>query len=166
MSSLQLAAHRCVQLQARHTDPEVGCTTRRLYSPAGLPIPPSASPPVSLAAPLGLPSLCPFPPPTLSGPTPFGLDTPPRHEHGSLTNCVHASVPTTSTFAPCTTLAWMKTTSPEGALPKPNPLLTNHLSTVSLTTLAWSVKLRQSNVRGVFSSWRDGSQQQQEKRIK
>ena len=35
--------------------------------------------------------------------------------------------------APCTALAWMTTISPVGALPKPQPLLTNHLSTNTFT---------------------------------
>ena len=67
--------------------------------------------------------LCPFPPSTLSDPTPFGLDTLPSARAWSLTTCVHSPVPTTSTSAPCTTLAWMNTTSPEGALPKPLSLV-------------------------------------------
>ena len=34
---------------------------------------------------------------------------------------------------PCTALAWMNTISPVGALPKPKPLSTNHLSTSTFT---------------------------------
>ena len=70
----------------------------------------------------------------------FRAQYPPSARAWSLTTCVHASVPTTSTSAPCTTLAWMNTTSPVGALPKPKPLSTNHLSTVSFATLAWSAR--------------------------
>ena len=69
----------------------------------------------------------------------FRARYPPSARAWSLTTCVHASVPTTSTSAPCTVLAWMKPTSPEGAFPKPKPLSTNHLSTISFTTLVRSV---------------------------
>ena len=51
------------------------------------------------------------------------------------TTCTRASVPIVRTSAPRTTLAWMKTTSPVGTLPKPKRLSMNHLSTTSLTTL-------------------------------
>ena len=54
-------------------------------SPIGLPTPPSALLLVSLAALLGLPSLCPFPPSTLSGPTPYGLGILPQALAWSLT---------------------------------------------------------------------------------
>ena len=68
-------AQRCVQRLARRATLEVGCTPRRLRSPTGLPVPPSVSPLVSLAAPLDSPALCPSPPSTLCDPTPFELDT-------------------------------------------------------------------------------------------
>ena len=42
----------------------------------------------------------------------FRARYPPSARAWSLTTCVHASVPTTSTSAPCTTLAWMNTTRP------------------------------------------------------
>ena len=84
----------------------------------------------------------------------FRARYPPSARAWSLTTCVHASVPTTSTSAPCTALAWMKTTSPEGALPKPKPLSTNHLSTVSFTTLVWSARASSRLAsRSSSSSW-------------
>ena len=61
----------------------------------------------------------------------------------SFSTCTNASVPIVSNSAPCTVdekktapctaLAWMTTISPVGALPKPQPLLTNHLSTNTFT---------------------------------
>ena len=78
--------------------------------------------------------------PTRSFPRLCGLGTPPWARASSLTTCTHASVPIMRTPAPWTALAWMKTTSPEGTLPKPKPLSTNHLSTRSLTTLVLSAR--------------------------
>ena len=44
------------------------------------------------------------------------------------------------TSAPCTALAWMKTTSPDWTLPKPSPLSANLLWTTSFTTLVLSAR--------------------------
>ena len=76
----------------------------------------------------------------LSVPKPFVLDASPSTRAWSLTTCAHASVPTMSTSAPCTTLAWMKTTSPVGSLRKPKPLSTNKFWTTSFATLVLSAK--------------------------
>ena len=65
---------------------------------------------------------------------------PPWARASSCMTCTHASVPMVRTSAPRTTVAWMKTTSPVGTLPKPKPLSTNHLSTTSLTTLVLSAR--------------------------
>ena len=51
----------------------------------------------------------------------------------SLTTCTRASTFIVRTSAPWTVLAWMKTISPKGFLPKPRPLSTNHLSTRKTT---------------------------------
>ena len=81
---------------------------------------------MTLAAPLGSPSLFPALVSTLSVPRLFVLGT-----SMVVCNFAHASVLIVSTLAPYTALAWMKTISPVGALPKPKPLSRNHLSTTS-----------------------------------
>ena len=84
----------------------------------------------------------------------FRARYPPSARAWSLTTCVHASVSTMSTSAPCTTLAWMNTTLTVGALPKPYPLSTNHLSTISFTTLVRFVRASPRLAsRSSSSSW-------------
>ena len=121
-----------------------------LCSPIGLPVLPSVLLRVSLAAPLGLPFLCPFP---LHALWPHAF----RARYPTSTSLVaHDQRPRisadTSTSTPCTTLAWMNTFSPVGAVPKPKPLSTNHL--FSFTTLVSSAKASSRlSSRSSSSSW-------------
>ena len=67
---------------------------------------------------------------------------PSRYEHG---RSRPASVSTMCTSEPCTTLAWMKTTSPVGTLLEPTLLWTSHLSTINFTTCILSESLRKAD---------------------